>query len=69
MVDAVGGVGDLCMGSRSSKCSKCRLRVSKPGELFEKSAQKLKNTPKKNTFAFLIKFSPLFVSNISDSSI
>lgn len=69
MVYAVGGVGDLCMGSRRSKCSKCRLRVFKPGESFEKCAQKSEITPKINIFAFLTKFSPLFVSNISDLSI
>jgi hypothetical protein len=54
---------------RGSKSIKCRLRVFKPGEFLKKSAQKFRTTAKMNIFAFLIKKSSHFASNISDPGI
>jgi hypothetical protein len=62
----VSGSGDLSMMFRGSKCTKYSLRVSKPGEFSEKSAQKFKNTAKMKSFVFSAKKSSLFGSNISD---
>jgi hypothetical protein len=61
--------GGLIMHVEAQNRRKCSSIVSKPGEFLRKSAQKPKNTAKKNIFAFLIKIRPSFGSKISDPGI